>query len=330
MRIRDFIKTSEGLYFAVNSYVHPEDRVFAFLRYVPYELGKHYSDEVREIDGEKYVKLSDSKIAYKFLEENFKDYLFYDNYLNVLMHAVPKEKIEKVYYPKRRLEEIIEEPKNRLEEKIRKLALIFEDYGIPMSQMGVTGSTLIRLNNENSDIDFIIYGSKWHRLGREYLKMAVEEGKLESLNLEFWEKAYKKRIKDNTLSFEDFLFHEKRKWNRGVIDNTMFDLLFVREWDEINENYGEKRFKPLGYVKIRARVLDDSFIFDNPALYIVEHEEVREVVSFTHTYAGQCFKGEEMEVRGKLEEVITKEGSYKRVVVGTTREAYNEYIKLIR
>ncbi|WP_456472048.1 nucleotidyltransferase domain-containing protein [Methanocaldococcus sp.] len=330
MRIRDFIETKEGLFFAVNSYVHPKDRVFAFLRYVPYELGKEYSKEVREINNKKYVKISDSSLAYKFLEENFKEYLYYDKYIDVLMHAVPKNKIKKTYHPKDRLKEIIEDPKNNFEEKVRKLALILESYGVPIKQMGVTGSTLIKLSSKNSDIDFVIYGSYWHKKGREALKLAIEDGKIDELSLDFWKKAYKKRIKDNTLSFEEFLFHEKRKYNRGVIDNTMFDLLFVREWDEINEKYGERRYKSLGFTKIKAKVLDDSFAFDNPALYLVDHDEVKEVVSFTHTYAGQCFRGEYIEVRGKLEEVIDKNKSYKRIVVGTTREAYNEYIKLIR
>ena len=55
VRIRDFIETSEGLYFAVNTYCHPKDRVFAFLRYVPYEFVDFDVDKanIREINGRK-------------------------------------------------------------------------------------------------------------------------------------------------------------------------------------------------------------------------------------------------------------------------------------
>lgn len=35
----------------------------------------------------------------------------------------------------------------------------------------------------------------------------------------------------------------------------MFDLLFTREWDEITEKYGDKRYKNLGFAKIEGRVL---------------------------------------------------------------------------
>ena len=110
----------------------------------------------------------------------------------------------------------------------------------------------------------------------------------------------------------------------------MFDLLATREWDEITERYGEKRYKNLGFVEIEGVVVDATYAFDNPAVYRIKcsDEEIKEVVSFTHTYAGQCFEGEKVVVRGKLEEVISNGESYKRVVVGTSREAFNENIKL--
>ncbi len=336
VRIRDFIETNEGLYFAVNSYYHPEDRVLSFLRYVPYKFVNFEVDisNIREINGIKYVKISESSLAYKFLEENFNKYLFYDETIDVLMHAIPKEDVKRILKPKERLKEIVNEEYklNELEEKCRKLSLILEDYGVPIKSMGVSGSLLLKLNNKNSDIDFVIYGREMHKKGREALKQAFEDGKLEPLSENFWKIAYKKRIKDNTLTYEEFIFYEKRKYNRGVVNNTMFDLLFTREWDEIKGKYGDKRYKNLGFVEIEGVVLNDDFAFDNPAIYEIEcynDENIKEVVSFTHTYAGQCFNGEEIIARGKLEEVIDKSGNkYKRVVVGTTREAYNEYIKL--
>ena len=35
VRTRDFIYTSDDLYFASTNYIHPENRVISFLRYVP-------------------------------------------------------------------------------------------------------------------------------------------------------------------------------------------------------------------------------------------------------------------------------------------------------
>ena len=253
VRIRDFIETVEGLYFAVNTYSHPNNKFFAFLRYVPYEFVDFELDKknIREIKGKKYVKMAESQIAYKFLEEKFSKYLFYDETINVLMHAIPKEDVKRILSPKERLKEIVNEENNlnELEEKCRKLALILEEYGVPIKSMGVSGSLLLKLNNKNSDIDFVIYGKHNHKKGREALKLAYEDNKLKPLSNNFWKLAYEKRIKDGTLTYEEFVFYEKRKYNRGLVDNTMFDLLFTREWEEINEKYGDKRYKNLGFIK---------------------------------------------------------------------------------
>ena len=56
---------------------------------------------------------------------------------------------------------------------------------------------------------------------------------------------------------------------------------------------------------------------------------ISEVVSFTHTYAGEVIDGEHVLAKGKVEKVISegKKDSY-RLVVGTTRESMDEYVKL--
>ena len=66
--------------------------------------------------------------------------------------------------------------------------------------------------------------------------------------------------------------------------------------------------------------------FDHPARYRVEHDLVSEVVSFTPTYAGQAEVGEMIEASGWLEE-DAHHG--RRLVVGTSREADGEWIRLV-
>ena len=54
-----------------------------------------------------------------------------------------------------------------------------------------------------------------------------------------------------------------------------------------------------------------------------------EIVSFTHTYAGEVVDGEHVIAKGKVEKVIINgKFSHYRLVVGTTREAIDEYLKL--
>jgi len=122
------------------------------------------------------------------------------------------------------------------------------------------------------------------------------------------------------ISFDEFLAHEMRKGNRGMIGERYFDLLYVN--DKLEAPFYD-RGEVLGRYKIEAVVTDASGSFDSPSVFKVDHDEVDEVLSFTHTYAGQVLEGEVMEARGVLEEV----DGVRRLIVGTTREARDEWIR---
>lgn len=308
LRIRDFIETKEGLYFAVVSYYHPKDKYLAFLRYYPDERG----DRIKK--GITFKKVSSTQDSYQYLRKNFPFYIHED------MQAVPKDKIKKIYLPFQGLERIYNSPKIKLEEKAIKVSEIFKE--IPLNKKGVTGSLLIEISNEYSDIDFVIYGRKNYEKAREILKESREL----MLTKKEWYKVYKKRFPtEKTLSFEEFLWYEKRKHHKGKIEGTIFDVLFVRDFDEIPKK--ESKFKRIKKIKLRAEVIDASFACDSPAIYKIKSDIASEVVSYTHTYALQAFEGEIIEVCGYLEKAIEKD--YYRIVVGTTREAEGEYIRVV-
>jgi predicted nucleotidyltransferase len=191
--------------------------------------------------------------------------------------------------------------------------------GIHRTSMGVTGSMLLGLQNESSDIDFVVYGPLWFR-ARDIITAATkQEGSIEELDEEMWQRIYRKRIPD--ISFDEFMLHESRKGNRGMIEGTYFDLLFVREWNQINEPL--LRGKDTVKMKIEAEVTNADFAFDSPAYYKIRHSEIDHVISYTHTYAGQALPTEIIEVSGIVEEI----GNMKRLVVGTSREPKGEWIK---
>jgi len=330
-RPRDFIYTVDDLFFATTSYLHPEDRIIAFLRYIPDPEGE------RSRDGRRYSKV-DSEGAYKFLKENYPTYLYEAENLGKIILAVPHELIEEILTPTRRLKEIIEEgPSDDLLEKVLIIADAFhEEASISYDDMGVSGSILPSLHDpENSDIDFVIYGLENHRKALETFAQLKDQGPFKSLSEDYWLKVYKKRIKDDSLSFKEFCWYEERKNNRGLVNGTLFDILATRSWDEIEGSWADTIYEPMDRIKIEARVYDAMAAFDNPATYKVEDVrilegpmvDIDEVVSFTHTYAGQAREGEFIIAEGKLEKYTGVKNGY-RVVVGTTREAFNEYIKL--
>ncbi|MHC1600327.1 MAG: hypothetical protein ACXQS5_05880, partial [Candidatus Methanospirareceae archaeon] len=179
------------------------------------------------------------------------------------------------------------------------------------------------LNGEKSDLDFVIYGRENFKKAREVVKTACREGLTTEIDEELWRRIYHKRKPE--LSYKDFVAHELRKGHRGAIGSTYFDILYVRDPEELQQldrrNY--EKGERAGYRTIIAVVKDASFSFDSPAIYEIEHPEVNKVLSFTHTYAGQALTGETIEARGVME--CTRHET--RLVVGTTREAKGEWIR---
>jgi predicted nucleotidyltransferase len=331
-RPRDFIYTTDDLFFATTTYLHPNDRILSFLRYIPDINGD------RSLNSKKYVKV-DSKKAYDFLGTKYPDYLFDCDITGVQMMGVPAEKVKKILRPTERLQEIIEsEGRNQLLDKVVKLADTFHDHtGLSYEKMGVSGSILPGLYKQNaSDIDFVIYGLKNHRKVMEsFAEIKENNGVLEAVGEDYWQRLYKKRIVDSSLSYDEFRWYETRKHNRGLIDGTLFDILQTRDWDEISGTYGQTRYSPMGTVELECTVSDAIAAYDNPAVYKVEdvtilsgpEVPIKEVASYTHTYSGQAVEGERIVARGKLEKVMNETISY-RLIVGTTRESVGEYIKL--
>jgi hypothetical protein len=298
-RIRDFLETVDGWIFAVVDYHHPEG-IRSILRYVPDPVGE------REAGGVRYRKL-DFEEAYAFLRRERPEYVRD-------VHVVPEEAVLRLFLPEEELSKAAER-----DERVAEIVSVLRAGGVPVEKMGITGSFLVGLEGPASDIDFLVRGRQWWR-ARDVISAAKgDDGRIRDLDEATWDKIYRKRVPE--ICRDEFVLHERRKGNRGVVDETYFDLLFTRDWDQIGPPFppGEKS----GRRKIDALVLDAEFAFDNPAVYKIDHPEISTILCYTHTYAGQALRGERIEAAGVVEE--TREGP--RLVVGTTREAKGEWIR---
>ena len=297
IRLRDFIEDNDGWLYAVSTYDNT-DRIGCILRYIPDPSGERVNKS-----GTRFLKLEFGP-AFQLIKEKK------PNYLDII-HRVPPTDVRRIYKPEIELPAIAAR-----DHRVRKLMKMF---CAPASLMGCTGSLLCGLEIGSSDIDFIVYGRDWF-FARERLISAVEKGQLEPMSEELWETVYRKRRPE--ISFEDFILHEKRKWNRGQIEGTYFDLLYSRGYDEISTAPSVKG-EVIGPMTIEARVTDATYAYDNPAVYSVIHEKISQVLSFTHTYSGQAIRGEIIEARG----ICERHGDEYWLIVGTTREARGEYIR---
>jgi len=349
VRTRDFIYTSDDLYFASTNYLHPEDKINSFLRYIPDPNGD------REKNGKRYRKVG-SKEAYTYLQENHPDYLYFCDVTNVEMMGVPLDKVEKIIKPENRLmglKKTFESGGNvKNPELIKKLMDIADFFhymaDIPYENLGISGSILPGLQKENSsDLDFVVYGLDNHRRaiaafkenrGKEvYIKDVDKYITVEGITDDYWDFVYNKRMSDESLTKEEFKWYENRKANRGTIDGTLFDILATKDYSEITGVWGDTVYEPQGIAQIECDIVSALGAYDNPSLYTIENVkliegvdfDLSEVVSFTHTYAGEVIDGEHVVAKGKVEKVIVNgETSHYRLVVGTTREAVDEYLKL--
>jgi hypothetical protein len=298
LRLRDFIK-ARGYFFSVVGYDHKEG-VKSFLRYVPSTDGERISR-----DGKRYRKLLHKEAIDFSLTKNLK---YYRKDKGVFI--VPVEDIEEIFKPEERISTIEDR-------EVRKVVEFFS--GIPESKMGVTGSRLIGLEMNDSDIDFIMYGKFWFE-GQKRIKKGIESGKVSEPTENTWNFIYAKR-KVN-VPFDIFLAHERRKYHRAMLGSTYFDLLYVRDYEELKKPIPEEKGKKMAKMIVRARLKNNSLTFDYPAYYPIEHSEVKAILCFTHTYVGQALVGEVIEARGDVE-IIDGE---KYLIVGTSREVEDEYI----
>lgn len=280
VRLRDYIITEDNRIYAVAGY-DTRRGIKAVLRYVPSDRGR-----VSE-DGRIFSKVSRSDVC------------------------VIRGGVKEILRPERRLREVA----NRNQDLMKLISL----FNVPASKLGVTGSYLLGLNDDSSDIDLVAYGNHWYS-ARRTIERQKRERKISDLDEDMWKRIYNKRNPE--IDLDDFIVHEQRKGNRGMIDGKYFDLLYVRDWDDM-ENIREGRGESLGYSTITAPVTDVDHPFDIPAVYHVDHETVDCVLSFTHTYVGQALPGELIETRGKLERI----GDEIRLIVGSSREAKGEWIK---
>ncbi len=304
---KDMVETAEGLVFAVVAMGLEAGRIPCFLRY--------------RLTAEHCEKLS-TDAANHLLKHHRVNYLYRSKLRDVVLHGVPPKRVAHHHQPGKRLLRLMNcKPKDLVEKKLLELIGLFRTQGVDSGNLGVTGSLLIGTQTDASDIDIVCYGSKTFHQARNAVANLLANSELQPLDEALWQDAYQRRGCE--LELDEFIWHEKRKFNKAAIGGTKLDISLV-DPASIPDS---RKFRKLGRIRIRARVTDDSGAFDYPSLYRIDHPDVQVAISYNHTYTGQARAGEVVEVCGNLE---TCDQGFRQIVVGTDREAAGEYIKVSR
>jgi predicted nucleotidyltransferase len=155
---------------------------------------------------------------------------------------------------------------------------------------------------------------------REYVKKWIGQDQLKELSKTDWQTSYQRRSCE--LSFSEYVWHEQRKYNKAIINSRKVDLSFVDPLGS-EENVA---YTKIGPIKLQTLITGHTKSFDYPAVFQIDCQEAQLVVSYTATYTGQAFTGERVEVAGLLERA---DNGQCRVIVGSSREAEGEYIKVL-
>lgn len=306
----DIIETLDGILFDVKGLIHPPERVVAFIRFVPDPEGN------RKRDGTTYRKVYALSERYALLKEAFPQYLVYDPVFDEHLCEVPVKAVKRHYKPVDRLRNLRREDKlDEMEaQALRFVKLLKETAGVPWSQLGVSGSILVKLHTPASDVDPVVYGSKSCYRVYSALKSLLKDKKslVRPYRPDELKKLFDFRSRDTVTSFEDFVRTESRKVLQGMFMERDYFVRFVKDWNEVEERYGTIRYKSVGYARIKARVVDDSQMIFTPCCYRIEDvkviegarfEPIEEIVSFRGRFCEQARNGETVIAQGKVERV---------------------------
>jgi predicted nucleotidyltransferase len=327
----DTFVTKDRFIFNTFGYEHPDNRVFAFLKYIPSDFKTLFDVQMLErtwqygdiqlFRAEKLYTAQNYKTFIETFRKNFPDYVYYCYLRNKELISAPLSLIDRVFVPKDRLAILRQ---NRKPDKLQKLALeltsmLSRESGVSLDDFGIHGSIALNMHAPESDIDFVVYGSENFRSVEETIAQLVNSAKL----------SY---IVSNRLD-------AARKF-QGRYKGKIFMYNATRKPEEVKTKYGMARFSSIDPISFRCTISDDTEAMFRPATYKISSYRPLDaaselpldkipdrIVSNIGCYRNVARKNSEIKAAGQLERVESiKTGEVHYQVVVGTATSEEEYI----
>jgi len=324
----DYIETKDDLYFDVKGLLHPDDKKIAFIRFYPDPNG----DRIK--NGINYKKIYDLNQRYDFLRQNYPKYLYHSERMGLELQAVPNDKIKTINSPRDYFKAVSKKQAlSRIEKSSLELCELFiEEGGVPKGAIGVTGSPMIGLNKQESDIDLVLYGTEVSLTFQEYFKEILTEGSFcREYNLQEYQTHYEWRAGGSGIPFDTFLACERRKRHQGMYKGFDFFIRYIKSPEDWGGQYHDYRYEDFGRIKLEAKIDDSTDSIFTPCSYkitvlrildgshlhsAINKVDILEVNSFRGRFCEHAVRGESVLVEGKLEKVTFKnEKEYYRILL---------------
>jgi predicted nucleotidyltransferase len=326
----DTFVTKEGFIFNTFGYEHPDDRVFAFLKYIPAKFKTLFNvpmlkrtwkyGETQLFRAEKLYTVQNYKTFVETLRQNFSNYIYYCYLRNKELITAPLNLIERVFIPRDCLASLreVEKPDSLQKLALELLDLLSYESSVTLDDFGIHGSIALGMHSLESDIDFVVYGSENFRIIETTIARLAKTGKL----------GY---IISNRLD-------AARKF-QGRYKGKIFMYNATRKPEEVKTWYGMVKFSSIDLVRFQCTILDDTEAIFRPATYKITNYKPLDaqselpvdkipdrVVSNIGCYRNVARQGCDIKVAGQLErvEVIKNGAIHYQVVVGsaTSEEEY--------
>ncbi|MFX1599806.1 MAG: nucleotidyltransferase domain-containing protein [Promethearchaeota archaeon] len=325
----DYIETKkENLFFDVKGLLHPNDYIVCFLRFFPHPEGERIKN------GTNYKKVYRLNERYTLLRKYYPHFLFYSKELDLEVQGVKKEEIKKIYSPRTFFKDLLGKHELSNGERSSKelCQLLISKGNLSEKSIGITGSTMVGLNTEDSDIDIIIYGTETSLKFQEDLAQIFKKSNnFRKYNLDEYKTHYDWRVGGSNIPFEDFLRSEQRKLHQGKFYNHDFFIRYIKSPKDWNGSFYDYQYKNYGRIKLKAEIIDSKYSIFTPCLYkinpikILEKrinskkiklKDISSINSFRGRFCEHAREKENVIVEGKLEKVIFKnEIEYLRILL---------------
>lgn len=325
----DYIETKKtNLIFDVKGLLHPNDRKICFLRFYPHSEG----DRIK--NGIKYKKVYNLEERYSLLRRFYPKYLFYSKELDIKLQGVYNNDIKKIYTPKDCLKKLIEKRNlSDVEKHSINLCELFINKGnISIDSIGITGSVMVSLDKENSDIDIIIYGTETSlKLQEKLIEIFTNVNHFRNYNQDDYKSHYNKRVGGSDISFKEFMRSEQRKLHQGKFYGNDFFIRYIKSPKHWKGHFYDYQYKNYGRIEAKVLVTDSKDSIFTPCSYRIKAlkildqvptsnkinlEDIIEINSFRARFCEHAKEGETFVVEGKLEKVVFKnEVEYFRILL---------------
>lgn len=355
------ITTKDGLHCQVYGNEHPLTNILIKPKYIPTDKILSDALQFRFISGKKMNRLNlwADKDKLKNYIESFKD--AYPNYIfksplhdkERLFFSVPVDAIERIFFPRRGLKELMGMPFKSLDEHLKlvhKFVKFILKSGISMRDLGVTYSTLMGHYLSNiSDINIVVYGKENFWLIMKYLETA-QHPLLRWKNEDDWSRFYNGRNRFKIFNKGEFVRLMSQKKSEGYFGDVLFILFGVEKEEEAWFRWGDEKYFNRGFAEIEGIVKENHSSIVRPGCYeitkskIINSEadynvkikgDVEKLVFYSRDYCMLAKVGEKVRASGILEEVKPLNGKpYLRLVVGyfdsyLSERREKEFIKVI-